>query len=311
MTQQRMLPIGITDDQPRSMYGADWTLGDQKPKVVVSWGGGVQSTTLSELCISRDPRLLEVTAGVLPDVFLFSDVGDEPAAVYAHIAKMRPRIEAAGFEFRIVTKGEVLSEHVIERATSGRKNISMPPMYVKREKTPGNMPVRRSCTFDFKARVLDKAAKSFFGIRRVTKKWVRENDPVSHWIGISTDETRRAKWSVDPWRIFWHPLLEMGFSRTDCTDFLKSRGIVAPRSACVYCPFHSDAEWRRVKAVPADWAATIAFEKGVHAAWDATGTIAGLRTKPYLHKSRQPIELVAFDGSDENEDEECSGNCGL
>jgi len=44
----------------------------------VSFGGGVQSSALALLCMNHDARLLAVTGGALPELFMFADTGDEP-----------------------------------------------------------------------------------------------------------------------------------------------------------------------------------------------------------------------------------------
>ena len=50
-------------------------------RAVVSFGGGVQSTTLAWLVIKRDPRLAKIVT-TWPTLFVFADTGDEPAEVY-------------------------------------------------------------------------------------------------------------------------------------------------------------------------------------------------------------------------------------
>lgn len=203
-------------------------------RAVVSFGGGVQSTTLAMLIIEQHPELMRAMGDELPTAFMFADTGDEPEAVYAHVERMEQRIKAAGFDFVTVSAG-CLSEHVLERASAGQRGISMPPMFVK--------------------------------------------------------------------------------TRDRCLRYLSEVGAEAPRSACVFCPFHSTAEWRRILSNEAERKRVIAFERAMHAAWDEHGTIAGLESRPYLHRSRVPIDQVDFDQGQQSLwsswDQECAGVCGV
>jgi len=275
----------------------------------VSFGGGVQSTALAMLVIERHPDLIRAMGDVQPELWLFSDTGDEPQAVYKHEAVMRQRILDAGMDYKRVTAGK-LSEHVLDKAKRGERGISMPPMYVS-TRTGDTMPVRRGCTRDFKVKPLDKCAKKHFEVPRGYK-----GEPfVAQWYGISSDEAQRMKIAQDKWRTFEYPLVKMGWSRRRCLDYLSDLGISAPRSACVFCPFHGAEEWKKVLAVPAEKARVIDFERQLHAAWDEHGSVAGLETRPYIHSSRIPIEDVDHDKGQrslwDSWDEECAGICGV
>jgi hypothetical protein len=81
----------------------------------------------------------------------------------------------------------------------------------------------------------------------------------------------------------------------------------------VYCPFHSNEEWRRLqKAEPKEFAKAVDFEHRLHAAWDEHGMIGGLESKPFLHRSRIPIDEVEFTGGQMDLwGNECAGVCGV
>jgi len=278
-------------------------------KHYVSFGGGVQSTALAMLVIHRHPDLVRAMGDVQPELWLFSDTGDEPQAVYDHVVVMRQRILDAGMVYKTVSAG-VLSEHVLSKAKRRERGISMPPMYVS-TRDGDTMPVRRGCTRDFKIKPLDSAAKAHFEVPRGYK-----GEPyVAQWYGISSDEAQRMKIPQDRWRTFEYPLVKMGWSRRRCLDYLDSLGMSAPRSACVYCPFHDTAEWKKVLAVPGERAKVFEFERQLHAACDEHGSIAGLNTKPYLHSTRTPINEVDFDKGQQSLwdtwDQECAGICGV
>lgn len=93
-------------------------------RAYMSFGGGVQSTAIAMLAISRDERLLRVSGGVLPELYVFADTGDEPEALYPHVADMRARIEASGAKFMTVAaKDGPLSRHVIERFVAALQGV--------------------------------------------------------------------------------------------------------------------------------------------------------------------------------------------
>jgi hypothetical protein len=265
----------------------------------MSFGGGVQSTAIAELVIRRDPRLL-AAVNQLPELFIFADTGDEPEAVYAHVEVMKARIEAAGFMFKTVCKGGRLGD----TALAGRVDI---PAWVDTDTT--RMPMRRACTVDWKASVLDREAKAHYGINLRTK---RALPMLSQWYGISTDEAQRTKISQDKWRVFTYPLISMRWTRDHCTDYLASIGINAPKSACVFCPFHGDEVWRSLS--PADMARAIEVEDAMTAHRLAgTGYPAKLNSAPTLHRSGIPLRERPFDQGQEGDmiDNECAGICGV
>lgn len=271
---------------------------------IMSFGGGVQSTTLALLAIDRDQRLLDVTDGRTPDAYLFADTGDEPRAVYEHVRWMRQRIEASGALFRVVRHptSRSLSQHVLTRARHGLGGISSPPFYVMTGDGRRG-PVRRGCTRDFKVVPLQREVER-----------LRGDAHVYSWIGISHDEMQRMKVSTDDWRTVHHPLVMMGWSRVDCRLYLESVGIDAPRSACTFCPFHRRAEWQRLHAeAPEDFAEAARFEREVRAVWKEHG-LGGLRNEPSLHVSGVPIDEIDWDDYQKDlfsMDDECAGVCGV
>lgn len=281
-------------------------------RTYASFGGGVQSSALALMVMERHADLVSHYGDALPEVWLFADTCDEPRNVYEHMISFGERMRSAGLRLETVSAGS-LSDHVRSRASEHQGGISMPPMFVQ-DRDGGGMPVRRGCTFNYKAKPLDDYARQWFKVPRGYKG----KPYVAQWYGISADESQRMRVASDPrdrWRVFEYPLVRLGWSRRRCIDYLKSHGIDAPRSACVYCPFHSNAEWRRIKLDPDEWARVVAFERAIHEAHDAHGDVAGLKSKPYLHRDRVPIDEVDLDRGQRSLwdawDQECAGVCGV
>ena len=269
--------------------------------IVCSTGMGVQSSTIMHLVLTGDlPR---------PDLWQFADTGDEPASVYRNLQYWQKRLEDAGMTLQILRADETLSEHVLGRAEAGAGGISMVPAYVDREERPGRMPIRRGCTRDFKTPLMDRAAKAHFKVKRGTK-----TPRVRRWLGISTDEAARMKPAEAPWFIKEYPLVDLGYSRARCIEVLRAAGHPVVRSACLFCPHHSDFEWKRLRSEePEEFKKAVAFERRLMAAWERHG-VAGLKSRPTLHRSGVPLDEVDWDSQGDlwgGWDNECAGICGV
>ena len=295
----------------------------------VSFGAGTQSTALAFLVMNEDERLIE-RAGVepgddyWPQFFVFADTGDEPREVYRHTWKMAELFDHHGIEFHIVRNGnESLSEQVIRKAREGEGGISTPPLFVgSKDKHRGDgIPMRRSCTADYKARPLDQFAKRWW-----TEKLGHDEFYVIQWLGMSNDEKRRMRVSEDDWRDYRYPLIQMGWTRWHCQQYLKNQTyldgspVEIVRSACVYCPFHSKEEWRHVKSNPQDWAKVLEFEREIHDIHDNGDGVAGIRNRPYLNRWAVPMEELDLSEDDDQLDMwdryaflgvGCVGHCGV
>lgn len=63
------------------------------------------------------------------------------------------------------------------------------------------------------------------------------------------------------------------------------------RSACVFCPLHSDAEWRRLRDTrPGEFAKAVLYEGLLQKAMAQTK----LSGKPYLHRDTKPLTEIDF-----------------
>lgn len=118
--------------------------------------------------------------------------------------------------------------------------------------------------------------------------------------------------SAEAWQVNRWPLVERGMTRRDCLRWLERHGYPEPpKSACIGCPFHSDAGWRRLRDDEPDaWADAVAVDHAIR-----TG-FRRLRGTVYLHRSAVPLEDVDLsDGADPGQldlwGNECEGLCGV
>jgi len=72
--------------------------------------------------------------------------------------------------------------------------------------------------------------------------------PAFKSLAFATDESHRAKISINKDYENKFPLLEHNMSRDDCISVIKDAGLPIPhRSKCWFCPFQTIAEWKELR----------------------------------------------------------------
>ena len=255
-----------------------------RPYRVLSLGAGVQSTALA------------LMSGVELDSFdfgVFADTGLEPAAVYSHLDWLRSSID---FPIVVVRAAPDLREKVMS-------GVAVLPAFVGRrgDDRPGML--TRQCTRTFKVEPIMAAVRRVIAPGR-SQLHVRDGRPwVEQSLGITTDEASRMRPASVKWVKNVYPLVHMGMSRSHCVEWLSARGVDAPRSACVCCPYRSAGEWRAVAADEGDWSLAVRVDEAVRAS-SSDGVSRWLL--------RQCVPLAEADLSDKQRDlwgAECTGMC--
>jgi hypothetical protein len=267
---------------------------------VLNLGAGVQSSTLALMAAAG-----EITP--MPDFAIFADTQAEPKSVYTWLDWLEKQLP---FPVHRVTRGNMTADMMTLRtAQDGRVwTKSMIPAFM--QAPDGNIGLLgRSCTADYKIVPILKSLRKLCGIKRGEK-----NVKITQWIGISYDEIQRMKPSRDAWTQHRWPLIEREMRRHDCIAWLKKHGYPEPpRSACVYCPFHSNVEWRKLKDdEPEAFAEAVRVEKELQ----RTKSEAADRSIPWLHRSCVPLEEVDLStemdaGQLDMFGNECEGLCGV
>ena len=135
-------------------------------------------------------------------------------------------------------------------------------------------------------------------------------------IGISTDERQRENVSGVKFITNVHPLLDMGWSRQKCEAWLKERhGMKIPKSACVYCPYRSNAGWARMKLEqPVEFERACQFDEAIREAQGKKMRGAGITGQLFVHRSFTPLRTANFENMpgqlDFGFEQECDGMCG-
>lgn len=268
---------------------------------VISLGAGVQSSTLAMMAAAG-----EITP--MPEAAIFADTADEPKAVYDWLDWLEPQLP---FPVIRVQEKAGLSPAIGTRPNG--KTAYMPlPAFI--QGADGNAALmNRSCTRDFKLTPIRRAARVLLGIH---KKRSPKEVVLSQWIGISLDEVQRAKVSREGWVENRFPLLEKRMTRLHCIEWMTARKLpTPPRSSCIQCPFHDDAEWAAIKERPDEWEKACSIDESIrHMRSAQTKVTTGL----FLHRSLVPLREVKFypnktiDLFDEfGKAVECEGMCGL
>lgn len=250
---------------------------------VLSLGAGVQSTTL--LLLAAEGRI-----GPL-DAAIFADTGWEPKAVYAHLDRLEREVAApAGTPVYRVSVGNIRRDAL----DPGHRFASM-PLYVKNQDGGDGM-TRRQCSNEYKVVPIKRQVRALLGYEHPTP--VPSGVFVEQWIGISTDEFHRAKDSDVRYAVNAFPLIGLDWSRADCERYLRANGFGdTPKSACIGCPFHGNAQWRRMRDErPQEWADAVEFDAAIRAS-GARATALGkpLLGEAYLHRSRRPLSEAPID----------------
>jgi hypothetical protein len=266
---------------------------------VISLGGGVQSTVMA----------LMAAQGLIkpmPDFAVFADTGWEPKGVYRHLDWLEEQLP---FPVRRVSSGNLRND-ILAGTNSTGQSFSSIPAFVRSPMGKSAI-VKRQCTREYKLDPIEIELRNLLGLgyKEVTPKGMF----VELWIGISRDEIIRMKPSRQQWIENYWPLIELRMTRTDCKEWFGKHypGRALPRSACIGCPYHTDAEWAEMKLADAE-------------SWkDAVLVDAALRTSEraerfggemYLHKSMVPLgEIESFPDTRQYTlfGDECEGMCGV
>lgn len=269
----------------------------------LSLGAGVQSSTLA----------LMYAAGELepmPKAAIFADTQAEPASVYRWLDWLERQLP---FPVHRVSHGNLASEVLAMRTTKDGRKFSRSdiPLFTLNEDTGSvGKVMNRACTKDYKILPINKFLRREVKIKRGEK-----SPQCVSVIGISLDEMKRMKPSRDKWVVCRWPLVEQRIRRQQCLQWMEERGYpMPPRSACVFCPYHNNAEWRRLQTEePEEFDRAVQFEKQLQAVKRNTDNF---RTTPYLHRSCKPLNEIDFRTDVERGqqllwDDECEGMCGV
>ena len=296
----------IENDLTGQQFGRLIVSGSVGRMRVLSLGAGVQSTTVFLLAVD----------GLLPsfDAAMFADTQEEPGAVYSHLWWLA---QQAPWPTYIDTVGKLGDDLQRGRNTTGGRFAAI-PAFTRAEFAGAEIgQTRRQCTKEYKTELIGRILRrSVLGLK--PRQRIPNGTIVDEFFGISADEGRRAVSIKDivernPRLRARFPLLDMRWTRRDCIAYLAARvPHEVPRSACVFCPYKSDAEWQRLKDTdPAGWDRAVEVDVALR----TTGSVANrdMRRSMYVHRSCKPLGEVEFHNGTGwlSFVQECQGMCGV
>lgn len=268
---------------------------------VLSLGAGVQSSTLA----------LMMAAGEIEPVqhAIFADVGAEPESVYRWLGWLEKQLPFPVHRVSGKVQGHDLRERIMARVRKEKTGSGGPPFFTSTHTAAAGM-LPRQCTRDHKLVPIERKQRELAGLKpgqRAPK--VHLIDSV---IGISLDESMRMKPARLPFVRNVYPLVERRMTRGHCLEWLEAHGFPrAPRSACTFCPYHSDDQWQRMKADdPEAFADAVSVDEAIRGGY-INSTFA-----LYIHKSLKPLAEVDFRSAEDVGqinmfNNECEGMCGV
>jgi hypothetical protein len=270
---------------------------------VLNLGAGTQSSVLLIMCDRGDVEPV--------DVAIFADTQAEPREVYEHLNWLEKQVKTPVVR---VTAGSLR-----EAALRGRVSKKTGKIWAKglpywiHDSTGKLGKIRkRQCTVDYKIVPINRYIKQQLG------KPLPKSPVVSRVFGISYDEMQRMRTSTDAWAVNEYPLVEQRLTRSKVIDMARKwfPGREFPRSACTFCPFHQNDEWRRLREkFPADFADAVDFDESARALHSQPQ--AALQGLVYIHRDGVPLRDANLDDAPANEDllfglaNECEGMCGV
>lgn len=263
----------------------------------LSLGAGVQSTAvlaMSVLGLHGCPRA---------DVAIFADTGDEPGYVYEHLAVLEAWAGARGMRVERVSEGRLSDKVLKGRPSVDHDRFVTIPAFVAGEDGRA-APLRRQCTREFKIQPIERRVRALLGF---AKGQVVRGKRALALMGISLDEAIRCRDNPRKWATNGYPLIDARMRREDCLRLIAEVGLPRPnKSACLYCPYKSNAEWRVLRdEAPADFARAVEFDERIRRLKTVRGDV-------FLHRSLKPLALARLD--EQTGDlfgNECAGVCGV
>jgi hypothetical protein len=266
-----------------------------EPIHIISLGAGVQSSTMALMAAHG-----EITP--MPKCAIFADTQDEPQSVYTWLDWLEKQLP---FPVHRVTAGKLSEKSTRSYFSDRNQKLTVSGIPAFGDK--GRIIFPRQCTSDFKVIPINREITRQMrdsGVKRCIK-----------WIGISLDEIHRMKPSRRNSVSHIWPLIDARISRNDCLNWMKKRGYEEPpRSACTFCPYHSDNEWRKIKRnTPLEFQAVVDFENRLQMAY---ANVPSIKNVPFLHRSCVPIDQVDFSTDEDHGQQvmfgnECEGMCGV
>lgn len=260
------------------------------------------------------------------EVAIFADTQAEPKEVYVHLDWLEKQVKTPVVR---LTRGNLETDGIEFRGArfsngdgGGKRYASVPLFVLNPDGTQGI--IRRQCTSEYKIEPITRYIRSeILGLKK--GEVFRGEDRVEQVFGISFDERHRAKNGNgdQKWMLRDYPLVDMKLTRWQVIALAEKwfPDHTFPRSACVFCPYKTNEEWRRLRDEhPADWNRAVVFDHAMRTA-DAEGNLSARKLVglPYVHRQCVPLDEADLRTDEERTGQltiagmsnECEGMCGV
>jgi hypothetical protein len=281
---------------------------------ILNLGAGVQSTALYLMSLRRDePEFVPVF-----DYAIFADTQDEPKAVYVHLEWLKSLGGPPILEDSVGRLGDDLSLGV----NSTGQRFAPIPAYTKGEGDLREGQLRRQCTKEYKIAVVERVIR-----RRLLGLSPGQHIPkdvmIHQYMGLSFDEPGRivavqGRFGAIRWSRPHFPLFDLEMSRAGCVLYLEAAasGRKVPRSACVFCPYRSNAEWRAMRdGDPSSWLRAVEVDDSLRRPGSVVNR--GMDKPLFVHRSCKPLRDANIESPESRGEQyqfgfarECEGMCG-
>ena len=264
---------------------------------ILSLGAGVQSSTLA--------MLIEQGKVPMVDAAIFADVGAEPDNVIEWLQWLKTKLSYPIY----IVQDRNLKQDLIDFSLGKYHKIKIPFFTLSENGKKGMN--RRQCTADYKIKPIVKKVRELLGLKKGEKR--KGGTQVEMLMGISIDEVSRMRVNQIKYIQNQYPLIDMGWTRKKCINWFKENyELTPPRSACTFCPFHSNTEWLRVKQNKKEWDEVVKLEKSLTNNQQLKKI--GYNDQLFFTNKGIPIDEVDFEEKTDQLDlfnNECEGMCGV
>jgi hypothetical protein len=263
-----------------------------RPPVILSFGGGVNSTAL---LVGLHER------GYVPDLVLFADTGAEKPETYRHVVAVKEwLLDRGGPEILYVQNDG--SHGTLEKECLTKKTL------------PSLAFGWRKCSEKYKHRPMHKYLRHW---PRALETW-KAGNKVIRLIGYDAEEEhRRVGGSIkeDRWYAYRHPLIDWVWGREDCKEAIRRADLEVPtKSSCYFCPASTKKEIRRLaqqhpnlvkRALAMEELAmpSLRTSKGLGRQWSWASFLSAENAQPGLFPDSTTTPCMCFDGAGRESDE--------
>jgi len=224
------------------------------PPLVVSYGGGVNSTAM---LIGMSER------GITPDMILFADTGGELPEVYTYREK---------FAVWLTERGMPMIETVSKPTTylpDGTEYTTLEENCLVKKMLPSLAYGFKGCSLKYKRQELDKRVNNW---QPAKDCWAR-GEKVVRAIGYDFGEWHRKSIPEDAKNTYIYPLRDWQWRRRDCEEAIQRAGLcVPPKSACFFCPAAKKREVIELAKIHPDL-----FQRAVEIERNASGALTTVK----------------------------------